>query len=507
MGSRVLVLHPPLTVARDFIDYPYACDLGAVQLAAVLREAHRGRARSMRLPLPGARECSRWTHRRRAGARTSAGLGAGHPRRGRRRLGPRGRRVHAVSSTAASGRRARAGARGPEGGATTGADRARGSVPVRTALRAGATAGCARGLSGDRRVGAVRGRAQHPGLGRRVLRPRCATRRDDRRSATRPRNLAAARVGLRRPGCPRCVRALGGRRDAGTTLGVSHRRPDATAGDLAGVSVSVRPLQLQSRRRAGAAQDPASTPRRSGARGPRAPAGSRGRPRLRARRAGQRQRGALRCPARRNRGPRPALRGPQRDAGGLPAARAPRAHVGARDHGERLGRERRASGAPRRGRQAARPRGDRSRRRAGAPGRRAADDPLDDRSARRDRGRDQRDPRARAVAVGPVSSLARGAVRDAAAGHRTRSRRHRAKARRDRLGPTVSDRADGHPADRRRGDAAGVPAHLRRPARRVAGPGQAHRQRHLRLQQPLHVLRGRDAHPGRRPSPHGSAST
>lgn len=34
---RVAVIHPPLTVARDFIDYPYLADLGAVQLAAVLR--------------------------------------------------------------------------------------------------------------------------------------------------------------------------------------------------------------------------------------------------------------------------------------------------------------------------------------------------------------------------------------------------------------------------------------------------------------------------------------
>ena len=32
-----LVLHPPVSVARDFIDYPYFSDLGAVQLAAVLR--------------------------------------------------------------------------------------------------------------------------------------------------------------------------------------------------------------------------------------------------------------------------------------------------------------------------------------------------------------------------------------------------------------------------------------------------------------------------------------
>ena len=35
-GARVLVVHPPVSVARDFIDYPYFSDLGAVQLAAVM---------------------------------------------------------------------------------------------------------------------------------------------------------------------------------------------------------------------------------------------------------------------------------------------------------------------------------------------------------------------------------------------------------------------------------------------------------------------------------------
>ncbi|HWB80407.1 MAG TPA: hypothetical protein VG755_35830, partial [Nannocystaceae bacterium] len=40
MPARVLVVHPPLSVARDFIDYPYFADLGAVQLAAVLRDHH-----------------------------------------------------------------------------------------------------------------------------------------------------------------------------------------------------------------------------------------------------------------------------------------------------------------------------------------------------------------------------------------------------------------------------------------------------------------------------------
>jgi MoaA/NifB/PqqE/SkfB family radical SAM enzyme len=35
-GARVLIVHPPVSVARDFIDYPYFSDLGAVQLAAVV---------------------------------------------------------------------------------------------------------------------------------------------------------------------------------------------------------------------------------------------------------------------------------------------------------------------------------------------------------------------------------------------------------------------------------------------------------------------------------------
>ncbi len=35
---RLLVVHPPVSVARDFIDYPYFSDLGAVQLATVLQQ-------------------------------------------------------------------------------------------------------------------------------------------------------------------------------------------------------------------------------------------------------------------------------------------------------------------------------------------------------------------------------------------------------------------------------------------------------------------------------------
>ncbi len=35
---HVLVVHPPMTIARDWIDYPYFANLGAAQLAATLRE-------------------------------------------------------------------------------------------------------------------------------------------------------------------------------------------------------------------------------------------------------------------------------------------------------------------------------------------------------------------------------------------------------------------------------------------------------------------------------------
>jgi MoaA/NifB/PqqE/SkfB family radical SAM enzyme len=36
VAARALVVHPPLSIARDFIDYPYFADLGAVQVAGVL---------------------------------------------------------------------------------------------------------------------------------------------------------------------------------------------------------------------------------------------------------------------------------------------------------------------------------------------------------------------------------------------------------------------------------------------------------------------------------------
>src|SRR5258706_11788868 len=39
--SEVAIVFPPLGVSRDFIDYPYFADLGAVQAAAVARAAGR----------------------------------------------------------------------------------------------------------------------------------------------------------------------------------------------------------------------------------------------------------------------------------------------------------------------------------------------------------------------------------------------------------------------------------------------------------------------------------
>ncbi len=52
--STAVVVFPPLTVSRDFIDYPYFADLGAVQAAAVLRRAAIDVTLVDALALPGA---------------------------------------------------------------------------------------------------------------------------------------------------------------------------------------------------------------------------------------------------------------------------------------------------------------------------------------------------------------------------------------------------------------------------------------------------------------------
>ncbi len=68
-SPRVAVVHPPLSVARDFIDYPYFSDLGAVQLAAVLRErGGEGVALVDAFALPDARLAWRPDGRARLGA-------------------------------------------------------------------------------------------------------------------------------------------------------------------------------------------------------------------------------------------------------------------------------------------------------------------------------------------------------------------------------------------------------------------------------------------------------
>ncbi|NUQ73810.1 MAG: radical SAM protein [Polyangiaceae bacterium] len=51
---RVAIVFPPLDVSRDFIDYPYFADLGAVQAAAVVRDAGHAVTLIDALAMPGA---------------------------------------------------------------------------------------------------------------------------------------------------------------------------------------------------------------------------------------------------------------------------------------------------------------------------------------------------------------------------------------------------------------------------------------------------------------------
>ena len=50
----VAIVFPPMRVSRDFIDYPYFADLGAIQTAAVLRAAGKDVALVDALAMPGA---------------------------------------------------------------------------------------------------------------------------------------------------------------------------------------------------------------------------------------------------------------------------------------------------------------------------------------------------------------------------------------------------------------------------------------------------------------------
>ncbi len=73
---RVAVVHPPLTIAADFIDYPFVANLGAVQLAAALREAGHEVRLADAFSLPGADLTWRDEGRARLGASGAAVLEA-----------------------------------------------------------------------------------------------------------------------------------------------------------------------------------------------------------------------------------------------------------------------------------------------------------------------------------------------------------------------------------------------------------------------------------------------
>ncbi len=74
--ARVVVVHPPTSIARDFIDYPYMADLGAAQVAAVAREAGHEVRLVDALALPGAGLSERSDGRLHLGAPVSAVLAA-----------------------------------------------------------------------------------------------------------------------------------------------------------------------------------------------------------------------------------------------------------------------------------------------------------------------------------------------------------------------------------------------------------------------------------------------
>jgi hypothetical protein len=94
---RVAIVHPPVTVARDFIDYPYHADLGAVAAAAAVRAAGHEVHAIDAYALPGAGLTWRADGRAHLGASVDDVIAAvaavGPPRRDRPR-------VHAVSPAA-----------------------------------------------------------------------------------------------------------------------------------------------------------------------------------------------------------------------------------------------------------------------------------------------------------------------------------------------------------------------------------------------------------------------
>lgn len=73
---RVAVVHPPLTIAEDFIDYPFVANLGAVQLAAAVRAAGHDTRLVDCFAMAEAGFCWRDDGRARLGAPTAAVLEA-----------------------------------------------------------------------------------------------------------------------------------------------------------------------------------------------------------------------------------------------------------------------------------------------------------------------------------------------------------------------------------------------------------------------------------------------
>ena len=217
-GARPLVVHPPVSVARDFIDYPYFADLGAVQLAAALREAGHAVDLVDAYALPGSSLTWRGDGRALLGApvdevlaRTAATADRPHD-------------VVVVAFTPSTARRARddvlgallAGLRRTRPGY---AARPRGPLPVGPALRGSRRRRACSRATPRRRLGEVRGRgdrarswSQALARGERVRAARIAASRS-RRSTRSPSPPGISST------CPRTTPST---RASSSTWGAAH---------------------------------------------------------------------------------------------------------------------------------------------------------------------------------------------------------------------------------------------------------------------------------------------
>ncbi len=347
--ARVLVVHPPTSIARDFIDYPYFSDLGAVQLAAVLREAGHPVALVDAFALPSSTLAPRDDGRFHLGAPVvdtiaacRAALGAEAPALVVVALTPFHRppaRDDVLGDVLAALRDA-----WPEAPRLL-ADCYQSGQHYVECRRRGAVCG----LSGGLRVGEVRGggdgaRARSRPSSR-AASVRCGAHRG---ASPLARHAAVPRVGSRRSRprtsafCARTVQNLGRARWAfpidGRTLPLVTSRgcPFTCVHCSLEPGARCRGAPKTQRRYSGGA--PARVPRAARGRVARgdAPRGPR--------RARQRERAPLRSRARRRRRARRALRRAERHARRLPRARATSgACAGRVDDGERERRERRRS--------------------------------------------------------------------------------------------------------------------------------------------------------------------